>query len=170
VTDRAGPPAFEIRPVTIDDLEPLVDIYLDTAVHHAAIDPDRFRVPSRADVAARLRPRVEGRGPRAEYVAAIVDDRMVGSASMSIDDLPHPGSMAAQRRVAEFGVSVRSDWRRRGIGRALIEHLERWAADHGADEVMLEVSTANPDAIRLYRSMGYVDTGRTMRKPAAVER
>ena len=170
MTDQDEPTAFDIRPVTIDDLEPLVDIYLDTARHHAAIDPDRFRVPARTDAAARLRPRIDGRGPRAEYVAAIVDGRMVGSATMYIDDLPHPGSMAAQRRVAEFGVSVLGDWRRRGIGRALIEHLERWAADHGADEVMLDVSTANPDAIRLYHSMGFVDTGRTMHKPAGGDR
>ena len=166
MTGPGEPVAFEIRPVTMDDIEPLVDIYLDTARHHAAIDPDRFRVPARADVAARLRPRIEGRGVRAEYVAAIVDGRMVGSASMYVDDLPHQGSMAAQRRVAEFGVSVLADWRGRGIGRALIEHLERWAADHGADEVMLDVSIANPDAIRLYQAMGYVDTGRTMHKPA----
>ena len=166
MTSPGEPVAFEIRTVTLDDLEPLVDIYLDTARHHAAIDPDRYRVPSRDDVAARLRPRVDGRGPRAEYVAAIVDGLMVGSATMYIDDLPHPGSMAAQHRVAEFGVSVLADWRGRGIGRALIEHLERWAADHDADEIMLEVSTANANAIGLYQAMGYVDTGRTMHKPA----
>ena len=145
-----------------------MDIYLDTARHHAAVDPERFRVPARADIADRLRPRIVGRGDHGEYVAAIIDGRMVGSATMYIDDLPHPGSMATQRRVAEFGVAVLAEWRGRGIGRALIEHLEHWAADHGADEIMLEVSTANPDAIRLYESMGYVTTGRTMHKPAPV--
>jgi hypothetical protein len=44
----------EIRPVSIDDLDVLIDIYLDTAIHHAAIDPEVFRVPARGDVAREL--------------------------------------------------------------------------------------------------------------------
>jgi hypothetical protein len=42
-------PAVTIRPVTVDDLEILIDIYLDTGIHHATIDPGSFHVPLRAD-------------------------------------------------------------------------------------------------------------------------
>jgi hypothetical protein len=38
-----------IRPVTVDDLEVVIDIYLDTAIHHATIDPGSFHVPPRDD-------------------------------------------------------------------------------------------------------------------------
>ena len=159
---RPGPDV-EIRPVTVDDLEALIDIYLDTAIHHARIDPEVFRVPSRADAAERLRRRIEGRGPTAEYVAAIVDGRMAGSASVDMADSLHP--MMRKVRTAEFGVSVLDGFRGRGIGRALIDHVERWAAEQGVRRMVLTVSTANDGAIRLYQELGYRDFDRVMLKP-----
>jgi GNAT superfamily N-acetyltransferase len=159
----------EIRPVTLDDLEVLIDIYLDTAVHHAAIDPEVFHVPSRDEVAVRLRRRIDGRGETGEYVAAMIDGTMVGSASVDVAGLPSPGNMARAVPTAEFGVSVVDGWRGHGIGRALIEHLEAWAADHGIERMILTVSEANEGAIRLYHSMGYRDYDRMMLKSLARE-
>jgi GNAT superfamily N-acetyltransferase len=157
----------EIRPVTLDDLETLIDIYFDTAVHHAAIDPEVFHIPPRDAVEARLRRRVESRGEDAEYVAAMIDGVMVGSASVDIADMPSTGNMMRGVPTAEFGVSVVDGWRGRGIGRALIEHLERWAAARGVERMILNVSEANEGAIRLYHSMGYRDYDRAMLKALA---
>ena len=159
--------ALEIRPVTLDDLEVLIDIYLDTARHHAAIDSEVFHVPDRDAIAVRLRRRIEGRGVTGEYVAAMLSGEMVGSASVDIADAPSAGNMARAVPTAEFGVSVVDGWRGHGIGRALIEHLERWAADHGIERMILTVSEANEGAIRLYHSMGYRDFDRVMLKRLA---
>ena len=114
-------PEVKIRPVTVDDLEVLIGIYLDTAVHHAAIDPEVFHVPARDAVAVRLRRRIEGRGVTGEYVAAVIGDEMVGSASVDIADPPAAGNMVRAVPTAEFGVSVVESWRGHGIGRALID-------------------------------------------------
>ncbi|HEX2756527.1 MAG TPA: GNAT family N-acetyltransferase [Candidatus Limnocylindrales bacterium] len=162
--ERSPAPTIEIRPVTHDDLERLIDIYLDTAIHHAAIDPAWFQVPARDDVAVRLRRRIDGRGEDGEYVAAMLDRQMVGSATISVEDAPHPGSMMRPIRTAEFGVSVVDGHRGLGIGRALIGHLEGWAADHGVERIILNVAEANTGAIRLYHELGYVDYDRAMRK------
>ena len=148
----------------MDDLETLIDIYLDTASHHAAIDPDVFHVPSRADVAVRLRRRIEGRGNTGEYVAAIVDGTMAGSASVDMSDPLQPGNMIRNVRTAEFGVSVVEAFRGRGIGRALIAHVETWAAEHDVQRMVLVVSDANAGAIRLYHELGYRDYDRGMLK------
>jgi len=156
--------AVTIRPVTIDDLDVLIDIYLDTAIHHATIDPEWFHVPARDDVATRLRRRVDGRGEGGEYVAAMLDGRMVGSATIYVEDPPHPGAMMRPIRTAEIGVSVVDGFRGRGIGRALIASLETWATCHGVQRVILNVSEANVDAIRLYHALGYQDYDRAMRK------
>jgi GNAT superfamily N-acetyltransferase len=161
--DQAGPP-LQIRPVTVDDLGVLIEIYLDTARHHAAIDPEVFHVPDRDAIEQRLLRRIEGRGVTGEYVAAMLDGTMVGSASIDIADPPSPGNMARPVPTAEFGVSVVEGWRGHGIGRALIEHLERWATDHGVERIILNVSDANEGAIRLYHSMGYRDYDRAMLK------
>jgi GNAT superfamily N-acetyltransferase len=169
-TSEAAPrpaPPIEIRPVTEEDLEVLIDIYLDTAIHHATIDPAGFHVPSRDDIAVRLRRRIDGRGATGEYVAAVLDGRMVGSASIDIEEPPSPGSMLRPVPSAEFGVSVVDGYRGLGIGRALIGHLEAWAAQHGVERIVLNVSEANVDAIRLYHALGYVDYDRAMRKDIA---
>jgi GNAT superfamily N-acetyltransferase len=155
---------LEIRPVTLDDLDVLVEIYLDTARHHAAIDPEVFHVPDRDEIERRLRRRIDGRGTTGEYVAAMIGDEMVGSASVDVEGPPSPGNMARSVRTAEFGVSVVEGWRGHGIGRALIEHCERWAVDHHIERMILTVSTENAGAIRLYHSMGYRDFDLVMLK------
>ena len=102
-----GAPTVEIRPVTLDDLEVLIDIYLDTARHHAAIDPEVFHIAERDAIAARLRRRIEGRGESGEYVAAMIGDVMVGSASVDIADPPSAWATwpwaSADRRVRRVG-------------------------------------------------------------------
>jgi GNAT superfamily N-acetyltransferase len=157
-------PTVEIRPVTLDDLEPLIDIYLDTARHHAAIDPEVFHVPDRGAIAVRLRRRIDGRGVTGEYVAAIVDGVMAGSASVDLADPPSAGNMARSVPTAEFGVSVVDGFRGLGIGRALIAACERWAAERGVERMILTVASANDGAIRLYHELGYRDFDRAMLK------
>jgi GNAT superfamily N-acetyltransferase len=47
--------------------------------------------------------------------------------------------------------------RRRGVGRAVIAHLEHTAAAAGADWAMLETGKVQAAAVELYRSCGYED-------------
>lgn len=167
-----APARVEIRPVALDDLEALIDVYLDTAVHHARIDPEVFHVPDRDVVATRLRRRIDGRGETSEYVAAFVAGKMAGSASVDVEAPPSTGNMMRAVPTAEFGVSVVEAWRGRGIGRALIGYLEDWAADHDIERMILVVSQANEGAIRLYHELGYRDYDRGMLKqlkPRAAE-
>ena len=164
VDGPAGASDIEIRPVTIDDLEVLIDIYLDTARHHAAIDPAVFHVPDRADVAVRLTRRIESQGDVGIYLAALIDGRMVASGTIYLDDPPSTGSMLRPIRTAEFGISVLEEARGQGIGRTLIGRLELWAAAHGVERVNLLVSEANVGAIRLYERLGYTGFDRFMRK------
>jgi len=89
---------------------------------------------------------------------------VAGAASVDLADPHHPGSMLRNLPTAEFGVSVVEARRGHGIGRVLIAHVERWAAAHGVERMVLNVSEANEGAIRLYRSLGYRDYDRAMLK------
>lgn len=51
--------------------------------------------------------------------------------------------------------------RRRGLGAALVDRVERWARAHDARAVVLWSDTRFHDAHRLYRRLGYRRTGRT---------
>ena len=67
------------------------------------------------------------------------------------------------RRVLEIGfiynVAVKEKYRRCGIGRALLEELDRLAEKMGLEELTLEVRKSNSAAISLYTKMGYVSDG-----------
>jgi GNAT superfamily N-acetyltransferase len=80
-----------------------------------------------------------------------------------------PAGMAGWRRVGrldalggERPAEVRRMYtvpaaRRRGVARALLTELERTAAEHGADVMVLSTGGVQPDAVAFYRGSGYVD-------------
>jgi GNAT superfamily N-acetyltransferase len=57
-------------------------------------------------------------------------------------------------------MAVRSDWRRRGIGRALMQQFEGWAKLRGAKLVALATRRAAP----FYRALGYEESATYFRK------
>ena len=60
------------------------------------------------------------------------------------------------RRTAEVKrMYVAPPARARGLARLMLAHLERTAADIGAEAMILETGTAQPEAIALYSSSGY---------------
>jgi GNAT superfamily N-acetyltransferase len=60
-------------------------------------------------------------------------------------------------RLAEIKrMYVAPSGRRRGFARAVLAHLEQTARDAGADVMVLETGIAQPEAIELYTSSGYV--------------
>ena len=50
-------------------------------------------------------------------------------------------------------------YRRRGLGRQLVDAAIAWAAAHGADHFRLWVDASNPNAAEFYRALGFVPTG-----------
>lgn len=78
-----------------------------------------------------------------------------------------PAATGAWRRsgVAALGTSVTAEVKRmyvapaargRGLARRMLEHLERSVREHGFEAVVLETGLAQPEAIGLYESSGYV--------------
>lgn len=57
-------------------------------------------------------------------------------------------------------VAVAEGFRGRGIGRALVSACLEYAQAHGAPWVVLQVRADNIPALRLYRSLGFVEIGR----------
>ncbi len=56
-------------------------------------------------------------------------------------------------------VAVAEKFRRRGIGRTLMQYMLREAALHGIGAVTLEVRISNTPAICLYESLGFISEG-----------
>jgi RimJ/RimL family protein N-acetyltransferase len=89
----------------------------------------------------------------AVYVAETDEGEIVGRLSVARD--PHPAS----RHVADLGLMVASEYRRRGIGLALLEQAVRWAREADVSKLELHVFPHNPPAIALYENFGFVREG-----------
>jgi len=71
----------------------------------------------------------------------------------------------SQRRHAHVSViAVTQHAERRGVGRALMEHAERWAREHGHSRITLSVFEGNRRAQALYERTGYTTEMRRMTK------
>ena len=93
------------------------------------------------------------RSDQASIVAA-AGRRVIGHLSISRED--HP----VNRHVASIGMMVAPDWRRRGVGSALLHEALRWAREMRVEKVALTVYPDNEAARALYRAFGFVEEGR----------
>ena len=89
----------------------------------------------------------------AVYVAERSDGAIIGRLSLARDT--HPASS----HVADLGLMVAAGYRRRGIGRALLEAAAGWSRRHGVSKLELHVFPHNEPAIGLYESFGFVQEG-----------
>ena len=64
-------------------------------------------------------------------------------------------TFAAQPLVNIHDLSVRPEWRGRGVGRALLRGVADWARAHGCCKLTLEVLDHNAHARGLYESEGF---------------
>jgi len=64
------------------------------------------------------------------------------------------GSLA-ERWAGLTAMEVDADYRRQGLGRALIAAIAEWGWQRGARSIQLQVGTSNPDAEQLYRAAGF---------------
>jgi putative acetyltransferase len=89
------------------------------------------------------------RHPDAAVFVAEDDGAVVARLSVARD--PH----SASRHVADLGLMVDAGYRRRGIGRALLEQAVLWARESGVQKLELHVFPWNEPAIRLYEQFGF---------------
>jgi RimJ/RimL family protein N-acetyltransferase len=93
---------------------------------------------------------------RHAYAAVFVAEeagQVVGRLSIGRD--AHPAS----EHVADVGLMVAQGYRRRGIGRSLMEAGEAWARSVGVRKIELHVFPHNEAALRLYEQLGYRRVG-----------
>ena len=82
------------------------------------------------------------------------------------------GMTAVHRIDAETArlrrMRVTGEWRRRGVGRALLETAERFCRDHGCTRIILDSTEQQTAAHQLYEGAGFKRTGERMIGPFRV--
>lgn len=95
-----------------------------------------------------------GRSPSRRLYVAVGEDGVVGMCSAQVVNSTAMGGPAA---LIE-DVVVRQDRRGRGIGRQLMDAVERWARRRGIERLQLLADRTNLPALGFYRALGWQET------------
>lgn len=88
--------------------------------------------------------------PLALWVVAVEDGTVAG----------YIGSQSVMGEADMMNLAVHPDYRRRGIGRALVQTLVSMLWSKGVTSLALEVRASNESAIALYTQLGFTQVGR----------
>jgi ribosomal protein S18 acetylase RimI-like enzyme len=132
-------------------------VFIDSAEHHARLDPDRYFVPSAEAIETRYR---EGRqhpsaAATAVTLVALVDNTVAGFVDARLDrplDAMHRDFIYCY--IAE--IAVARGYQSRGVGEQLLTAAEDWGREHSAEYSLLEYLATNDRAASFYHGrMGY---------------
>ena len=139
-----------IRDAAAGDYAAISDLLFDTLVYHAEVAPGEYTTPEPPGIAREAYDAILEDENQACFVADI--DGVLGVARAR---LMASAAYVGGRVAMASHVHVPEEHRGRGVGRALMTALERWAADHDSPRVQLRVSQANKDALAFYDRIDY---------------
>jgi len=144
--------AIALRPATAADAEAICLVYNQGIEDRIATLETELRTPEER------RQWLAARGPRHPVYVAIAkdhpEDMVVGWSSLNVYN-PRP----AYQYVADFSVYVEREWRGKGVGRRLLEHLIEQARALGYHKMMLSTFPFNASGLALYERMGFSQAG-----------
>jgi GNAT superfamily N-acetyltransferase len=143
---------MNIREARAGDAEELAQIWLEFARHYAALDADAFRIPLAEGLADWIETGIRAEEPARRRLVAEVDGEVAGFA---VGTIIEAAQSAERQLLADLGrkrlgidaVATAERFRRRGVATALIEELEGWGRDQGAELVLAETHAQSPLSI-----------------------
>lgn len=142
-----------IREATVDDLKPLVELYKEQMLFQNKFDPQSFPLLDDSALENKMKDILEESTYR--VICNETDGTIDGCAIFLIINI---GS-SAEKPDGELLVSniiVAEDFRRRGIGTALINEIFTIAKEQFCGKVIVDVYPENIDARKFYEKMGLV--------------
>ena len=151
-----------IRRATLADFDGVAMIFAETNRFHAALVPHAFKVAEPATT----RDWFEGvlADPAQALFVALLGKEIAGALLVTLKTNPDDPIYRPRRYAFVEEVAVATVLQGQGLGRALMAQAEHWALAQGVGEIELHVWDANEPAIALYEKIGYLTSGRTMRR------
>jgi len=135
---------FQIRPAQDHDRLPAAVL-----LAQVAEERDGIATEPPVDVDARAANwRLEG------TLVAVTSGEIVGTLHVEV----------SRSGFGELAMLVAREWRRRGVGSALLTAAIEWARERGLHKLSLSVFPHNAAAIALYRKFGFVEEGRRIQQ------
>ncbi|MGW5556608.1 N-acetyltransferase family protein [Micromonospora sp. NPDC003944] len=148
-----------VRTASPSDVAALVQLRMANAEAHLALDPATYRLPQRAAVIEHFTAVFSDATGRDAVLVAEQDGRVVGM--VEVLRLPEPPAHQILRPEpsAQVHTVVLDEARGRGVGSALLDAADRWAAAQGLSYLSAGIHHHNASAVRFYRRHGYAPSG-----------
>ena len=134
---------LKIRPAQVEDVDPIFELILGLAKYEQLTD----RVTGNSDL---LRSHLFGSRPYAESIVAELDTKIVGFGLF----FHNYSTFLTQPGLHLEDVFVLPEYRRQGIGKALMMSVAKIAFDRGCGRLEWSVLDWNQPAIDFYHSLG----------------
>jgi GNAT superfamily N-acetyltransferase len=134
---------IKIRPAEEKDVDAIFELILGLAIYEKLTD----RVSGNSDL---LRSHLFGERPYAEAIVAELDNRVVGFALFFYNY----STFLTQPGIHLEDVFVLPEYRRQGVGKALMTAVAKIAHDRGCGRLEWSVLDWNQNAIEFYQSLG----------------
>ena len=156
-------PAFCVHSGTVEDYTRLGIVFDEAEVFHRHALPHIFREPIEPFPSQSL---YNGLilGDDSAVLVAEQGTELIGFLAIRTATAPAEPILWPRRFAMVDMLAVRSDRRRQGIGRALMEAAHQWARDRELQAVELTVWEFNQYAIRFYEALGYQAVSRLMER------
>jgi ribosomal protein S18 acetylase RimI-like enzyme len=143
---------FTIRPGRKEDAAETARLWMRSAEEHTAHDRVYQTAPGAEKTMRRFLADVANSGYSFLFVVA-AGDRTVGFIS---GELRQGSPTFLPRTWASVDdVFVEPKYRNRGMGRALLQSVQSWARERGADGISLQVAAANSRGRKFYEDLGF---------------
>jgi GNAT superfamily N-acetyltransferase len=148
--------------VVARDLDRVVGLWSALMGHHQAFDPHWRAAPGAEDEWRRLLVRLLSDADAAVLVWDEGGD-LLGFCAAQIEAAP---PIVAERARAEItDLFVCEDFRRRGIGRRLVETVTDWLRERGVPRVEVRVAVRNAQGQAFWRALGYGELVEVLQRP-----
>ncbi len=151
-----------VRRATMADYERLCELYAEVDALHVGAHPELFRMAEPPREWAHIQGMLEGAD--STILVAEVEGVIAGFALLVVKDTPPVPVIAPRHFAVVDTLGVGENYRRSGVGRALMEQAEQFAREHGARDIELSVYRFNQAAVQFYEELGYQTASFKMRK------
>jgi len=146
-----------VRPACAGDIEALVQLRLENGHVHALLDATVYRVPDPKKAREHFAAVLAEEDPQSAMFVAVVDDAVLGVAEVALDPEPPAHQILKPLLSAHVHLVVAQQARGLGVGAALAEAAQAWAAGLGVLQLVAGIQSDNRPALRFYGSQGYRD-------------
>ena len=124
---------------------------------HVLLDPTVYRVPDPAMVREHFAAVLAEDDPRSAVLVAVVDEAVLGLAEVALDPEPPAHQILEPLPSAHVHLVVAERVRGLGLGAALAEAAQAWAAGRGVRQLVAGIHSDNRPALQFYAARGYRD-------------